>query len=268
MNTDLEIKEVIPDPDRMDIGKELHENLPDISTGSLILQIAPVKSGKSTIITNLLLGENFYKDCFDQVHIISNTIMNDNTSRFLKESFPGTCYGEYSDSIIQSIINQQLSYKRKKDRPVIAIILDDFVGIPRNSLVYKLASRYRHYGIGMLMFSSQVFKEVHPLVRTNMTAAILGRNSNHNEMTKITEELGSSFGSDKNFKAICKHVWKEPYKFLHIDYTENPPHAYNGFTHKIWDGVRPLEKMRGVVPFDSESDTEDEKVEEEDKEEL
>ena len=31
-------------------------------------------------------------------------------------------------------------------------------------LVYKLASRYRHYSIALLMFSSQVFKEIHPLV--------------------------------------------------------------------------------------------------------
>ena len=255
-NNDLTIKEVIPDPDRMDIGKELHENLPDISTGALGLMIAPVKSGKSTIITNLLLNHNFYRDCFDQVYIISNTIMNDNTSRFLKESFPGTVYGSYSDKLVQSIIDQQLSFKNKKDRPIIAIILDDFVGISRNSLIYKLASRYRHYGIALLLFSSQVFKEVHPLVRTNMTFSVIGKNSNAREMSKITEELGSSFGSDENFKRICKHVWKEPYAFVHIDHTENPPHAYSCFTRKIWDGKRPLEKMKGVVAA-SDSDTED-----------
>ena len=81
-NANLTILEVQPDPDRMDIGKELHPNLPDISSGALGLMVAPVKSGKSTIITNLLLNENFYKNCFDQVHIISNTIMNDNTSGF------------------------------------------------------------------------------------------------------------------------------------------------------------------------------------------
>jgi hypothetical protein len=258
-NGDLSIKEVIPDPDRMDIGKEIHPNLPDISTGALGLMVAPVKSGKSTIITNLLLNHNFYRDCFDQVHIISNTIMNDNTSRFLKESFPGTVYGSYSDRIIQAIIDQQLSYKNKKDRPIIAIILDDFVGIPRNSLVYKLASRYRHYGIALLLFSSQVFKEVHPLVRTNMTFSILGKNSNAREMLKITEELGNSFGGDNNFKRICKHVWKTPFAFVHIDHTENPPTAYQSFERMVWDGRKPLEPMKGVQPTsDSDDDLEDE----------
>ena len=261
-NGDLSIKEVVPDPDRMDIGRVLHPNLPDISTGALGLMVAPVKSGKSTIITNLLLNHNFYRDCFDQVHIISNTIQNDNTSRFLKESFPGTVYGEYSDRIIQAIIDQQLSYKNKKDRPIIALILDDFVGIPRGSLVYKLASRYRHYGIALLMFSSQVFKEVHPLVRSNMTFSILGKNSNAREMAKITEELGNSFGSDENFKRLCKHIWKEPYAFVHIDHTQNPVHAYSSFMRKVWDGKKPLEKMKGVVA-QSDSDTEEDDVDEE-----
>jgi hypothetical protein len=185
--------------------------------------------------------------------------MNDNTSRFLKESFPGTVYGSYSDRTIQAIIDQQLSYKNKKDRPIIAIILDDFVGIPRNSLVYKLASRYRHYGIALLLFSSQVFKEVHPLVRSNMTFSILGKNSNAREMNKITEELGNSFGGDNNFKRICKHVWKTPYAFLHIDHTENPPTAYQSFERMVWDGRKPLEPMKGVqATSDSDDDLEDE----------
>jgi hypothetical protein len=257
-NANLTILEVQPDPDRMDIGKELHPNLPDISSGALGLMVAPVKSGKSTIITNLLLNENFYKDCFDQVYIISNTIMNDNTSRFLKDAFPGTIFGEYSDNLIQSIIDQQLSYKNKKERPIIALILDDFIGISDRSLVYKLASRYRHYGIGLLLFSSQVFKGVPPIVRTNMTFAILGKNSNAREMSKITEELGNSFGSDKNFKYLCKHVWKTPYAFAMIDFTQNPPHMYHSFDRLIWDGTKPLEKMRNVQPTSDAEDSEDE----------
>ena len=262
-NNNLDILEVIPDPDRMKmaIDKELHPHLPDISTGALGLMVAPVKSGKSTIITNLLANEAFYKDCFDQVHIFSNTIMNDNTSRFLKELFPGTIHGEYSDKALRSIIAQQESFTDKKDRPFIAVILDDFVGIPRSSFVYQLASRYRHYGIGLLLFSSQVFKEVHPLVRTNMTFSVLGKNSNRREKEKICEELGNSFGTDdKNFHKLCKHVWKEPYHFVYIDYTENPPDMYNCFTEKIWEGGKLLKPIKGVVNLESDSDVDEENV--------
>ena len=255
-NFDLTIREIQPDPDRMDIGRPIHENLPDVATGALGLMVAPVKSGKSTIITNLLLNENFYKDIFDQVYIISNTIQNDNTSRFLKQAFPGTIYSEYSDKLIQSIIDQQLSFKDKKQRPIIALILDDFIGISDRSLVYKLASRYRHYGIGLLLFSSQVFKGVPPIVRTNLTFAILGKNSNAREMNKITEELGSAFGGDKNFKYLCKHVWRTPYAFVYINYTENPPTMYDRFNEMVWDGKRPLVKMRNVQAV-SDAESED-----------
>ena len=55
---------------------------------ALVLMCSPVKTGKSTIISKLLLNESFFgPEYFDDVHIISNTINNDVTSRFLKERF-------------------------------------------------------------------------------------------------------------------------------------------------------------------------------------
>ena len=130
LSNELDILPVVEDPDKMQmaINKELHENLPDIESGSLGLIIAPVKAGKSTIITNLLLNSNFYRDCFDAVHIFSNTIMNDNTSRFLKEQYPDTIHGEYSDATLNKILQYQESFTNKADRPFICIIIDDFLG--------------------------------------------------------------------------------------------------------------------------------------------
>ena len=259
MNDNLTILEVTPDPDRMKmaIDKDLHPHLPDISTGQLGVLVAPVRTGKSTIITNLLANEAFYKDCFDQVHIFSNTIMNDSTSRFLKELFPGTIHGEYSDAAVKRIVASQESFKDKSERPFIAIILDDFIGISRNSYIYKLSTRYRHAGIGLLLFSSQGFKEMHPLVRTNMTFALLGKNSNRNEREKISQELGNSFGTDDNFHRLCKHIWRTPYHFAYIDYTTNPPDMFDTFSTKIWENGRPLIKMKGVVPMESDSEDDD-----------
>ena len=50
--------------------------------------ISPVKTGKSTIVSNLLLSDLCYgQDFFDDVQIISNTIKNDVTSRFLNKAF-------------------------------------------------------------------------------------------------------------------------------------------------------------------------------------
>ena len=85
------------------------------------------------------------------------------------------------------------------------------------------------------------------------------KNNNAREMGKILEELGSSFGSDNNFKYLCKHVWRTPYAFAHINYAENPPHMYHCFDRLIWDGTKPLEKMRRVqATSDAEDSSEDE----------
>ena len=66
--------------------KPLHPHLPQPCAN--VLHISPVKTGKSTIISNLLLSPEFYgQDYFDRVKIMSNTINSDDTSRFLKELY-------------------------------------------------------------------------------------------------------------------------------------------------------------------------------------
>ena len=81
-------------PPEKEKKKYVHPNLPQ--PPSLLLMCSPVKTGKSTIISNLFLNENFYgQDHFDQTIVISPTIHNDKTSRFLAKC--ADCYDEYSD---------------------------------------------------------------------------------------------------------------------------------------------------------------------------
>ena len=110
--------------------KPLHEYLPE--PPALVMMISPVKTGKSTIISNLLLNDNFYgPEYFDSVHIVSNTINNDLTSRFLAERFD--VEDNYNDELIHNLVKKQESYA-KKDQPEIALILDDVLGsIKKNS---------------------------------------------------------------------------------------------------------------------------------------
>jgi len=109
-------------------AKPHHPFLPKVGVGvpgggSLLLMLSPVKTGKSTIISNLLLNESCYGQLFfDDVQIMSNTIANDVTSRFLNKAF--NCHDHYDDKIIDGIINRQKSFD-KVDQPEIALILDD-----------------------------------------------------------------------------------------------------------------------------------------------
>ena len=194
----------VKDPPKEKI-KPLHPNLPE--PPALLLMISPIRTGKSTIISNLLLNSNFYgQDYFDDTIVISPTIYNDKTSRFLKKSC--SCYDEYSDELLDEILSEQKSYDDLSLRPEIALILDDVIGIFKGSngrepKINSLASRFRHYGIRLLLMSSQNYRKVSPVIRSNATHMIIGSPfPNNRELGKIAEEMGDQFGGADNFLKI------------------------------------------------------------------
>lgn len=236
MNTfDLSILPVKPSGTEHKLKREIHPNLPDIATGQLGVLISPVKTGKSTIISNLILNKNFFADVFDIVYIISNTINNDQTSRFLKKQFPETIWDQYDDNIIENIIAYQNSFPKER-QPFICIILDDFLGIKSKSKIYHLATRFRHYNIGLLLFASQLFRGLPSVIRQNATFAIIGGpNPNNKEVLKIAEEFGARYGGDENFLKIYKQATKKRYDFLYLDLQSNPAKAFKTFKELIYE---------------------------------
>jgi hypothetical protein len=229
--------QILPVNDRDDLPPEkpLHPHLPQ--PPCLMLLCSPIRTGKSTIISNLYLNDNFYgQDYFDSVHILSPTIHNDDTSRFLLKAFD--CYDGYSDQVIQDIIDHQKNYKEKKLMPPISICLDDCLGtIRREAKVNHLASRFRHYNIKLLMISSQKFRHVSPVIRTNATAVIVGSPfPNHQELDKVFEEYGDSYGGPDNLKKIYKLCCPERYNFMYLNLSENPPLAYRNFETLVAKG--------------------------------
>ncbi len=218
--------------------KPLHPNLPQ--PPALLLMISPIRTGKSTIISNLLLNSHFYgQDYFDEVMCISPTIYNDKTSRFLKKAFD--CYDGYNDQIITDLINKQEAYADNdnlEERPEVAVILDDILGtIRREANVNHLASRFRHYGIRLLLMSSQNYRSVSPVIRSNATNMIIGSPfPNTKELGKIAEEIGDQFGGADNFLKIYYLATPEKYDFLYLDLQANPPLAYHNFEKVIAHG--------------------------------
>lgn len=253
---------VIPvkDPEfQNDKHDDLHPYLPQISGyggGALVLLLSPVKTGKSTIINNLLLNKDFYdaQERFDGTYIISNTIANDITSRFLKRAFE--THDHYSDTIIDGIVERQKSYP-KEEQPEIALILDDCLGsIKREARVNHLASRYRHYNIKLLIMSSQKFTgSVSPVVRANATNVIIGSPfPNMKELSRICEEYGDMFGSPDKMLALYKAGTPERYDFIHLDLQSNPPKMYKNFDTLIAEGERNL------IPINKKFSTKEENI--------
>jgi hypothetical protein len=236
----------VQDPPKEKI-KPLHPNLPQ--PPALLLMISPIRTGKSTIISNLLLNSHFYgQDYFDEVMCISPTIYNDKTSRFLKKAFD--CYDGYDDKIIIDLIKKQEGFADNMDeRPEIAVILDDILGtIRREANVNHLASRFRHYGIKLLLMSSQNYRSVSPVIRSNATNMIIGSPfPNTKELGKIAEEMGDQFGGYDNFLKIYYTATPEKYDFLYLDLQSNPPLAYHNFEKVIAQGGQHREIDAGDV---------------------
>jgi len=109
MDYDSEALKILPvqDPPN-EKTKPLNPILPQ--PPSLLLMISPIRTGKSTLISNLLLNSNFFgQDFFDEVFCISPTIYNDKTSRFLRKAF--SCHDAYSDELVQGIIQGQEAFE-------------------------------------------------------------------------------------------------------------------------------------------------------------
>ena len=251
---------VIDPPPRKSKMAPPHPHLPNIEGhggGSLLLLISPVRTGKSTLISNLLLREDFYdaQERFDQVNIISNTIANDVTSRFLRTAFEGNTHDFYDDSIINGIVESQKKYD-KEDQPEIAIVLDDCLGsIKQNSMINHLASRYRHFNIKLLVISSQKFTgAVSPIIRANATDIIVGSPfPNQKELERIAEEYGDLFGGSKNWLKLYKRCTPNKYDFCYMDCQENPPIMYSNFEKVVARGIT----EEGVTADTSESEEEE-----------
>jgi hypothetical protein len=229
-------------PVRPPEGKKIikhHPNLPDINTGACVLDIASPKQGKTTRICNLIQNPAHFKGCFDAVYIFSSTMTNgDETARFLCDEFKETIYSEYSEPVLQQILDFQYSIPKDR-RPNIAIIFDDFISFPninQNSLLFRLSSNYRHAGIKLLYYSSQRFKAVPSLVRQCINYAIISQNSNAKEVTKMAEELGPRYGNEQKFRELLqKATGKIPYSFLYLKLYDQPATAWRNFTEKIFE---------------------------------
>jgi len=242
----------VKDPEEQYLNKNgmppVHPHLPNIDGfggGACLLLVSPVKTGKSTLISNLLLNSDFYdaQERFDSTHIISNTIANDVTSRFLKDAFD--TYDQYNDNIIDGIVERQKSFS-KEEQPEISVIIDDCLGsIKREGRINHLASRFRHFNIKLLVISSQNFRAVSPIIRQNATNVIVGSPfPNRKELLKVAEEYGDLFGGPEKWMALYRKATPERYNFIHMDLQENPPKMYKNFDELIATGDSAMENKK------------------------
>ena len=227
-------------------AKYHHPHLMDVGVGvkgegECLLMISPRQTGKSTIISNLFLNDNMYgQDFFNDVIVISPTINLDRSSRFMKQRFQ--TYDQYSPDIIDNLLAKQMSYE-EDERPEIAVVLDDMVGI-MDKTIANLVTRSRHYNIKLLIISVQKFRgAVDPIIRANATSVIVGSPfPNQRELNAISEEYGDVFNGPKNWMKLYKRATPKRYDFAFMKMS-NPPVMYKNFEKVIGVGGEQSEEM-------------------------
>tara|TARA_R110000824_G_scaffold11952_3_gene52586 strand:+ start:1036 stop:1776 length:741 start_codon:yes stop_codon:yes gene_type:complete len=235
---DLTVLPIKPPKKRNTLKRPVDERLPDIDAGAMVLLVACIKSGKSTLISNLLLSPHFYKESFDNVYIISPSIHNDVTSRHLLHEFENTVFERYDDSIIKNIIKYQSTFTPEK-RPRFALICDDIMGeIGKNDAINNFATRFRHFGCKLLLFSVQAFKGLPPVIRANCTDAFIGcPMPNLGELDKIADEYSALYEGKENFLRLYHEACNERYKFMYLRLHHRPTECWRSFDERIYVGT-------------------------------
>jgi hypothetical protein len=247
---DLEKLKIVPIQEEEDEGKvkrPIHPNLPNIYKGQLICIVAPIRSGKSVTWNNLLLNDSFYNDLFpnDAVHIVSNTISSDSTSRFAYQKFKNNCHEIYSDKIIRDLIKRQKAkIENKEDDTSFALILDDLLGqFPKNGRkgmeAINFATRFRHYvkkpDPCLVLYSTQRYFDLNPVVRNNCTSMLISGNiKSQKELEQISHDFADTFGGIDKFNEMLSEVRKEPFNWLYLRLDKNPPQAFKNFQQQLF----------------------------------
>ena len=175
-----------------------------------------VRTGKSTILVNLLYNKEFYYGLFDKIIFISPTVMNDLTLKHLREDDEVIKINDNLDDLdgILKVIVEEKEKNEETRKEFYLIILDDCLGLIKpKSYVSYLCSRYRHYKIS-LIFTSQNFRSINNIIRTNATFYLLFKTANNKTYTKYVEEFGNIF---ENFEEMYKKATTEPYNFLFLN---------------------------------------------------
>lgn len=179
--------------------------------------VAPPRSGKSTMIVNMIRNRKFqYR--WGLVCIISPTASFDQTYATLADREGTVIYNDPSlmDELLDSFCKAQEANGFEND---MLVVVDDCVGHMGKSLE-QLASRYRHYKISLIV-ASQQFRMIPPTVRTCAGYWALYKTWNAKEVDKMVEEFSGQFPS---FQAVYERATARKYDFLYLDILDSRMH--------------------------------------------
>ena len=180
----------------------------------LMVIVGPCRSGKGVYLMNLLLNKNLgYREHFDNIIYISPTLPSDKTGKILYKDDDITKITdnlEHLNDILRVIVDDQ-----KESEESLLVVIDDCLGLlgSNNSYFSTLCSKYRHYNMSLIV-TTQNFRSVPLICRSNASAYVLFKSHNKKEIEKLEEELGGQYD---RFLDLYNKGTDEKYSFLYLD---------------------------------------------------
>lgn len=212
---------------------DLHEHLLEPPFNGIL--VAPTCCGKSSVVLNLLMNDNFYKKSFEKIYYFSPSVMIDKTLKAIAhdDDIVKICEDEdldKADDLLKLIVQGQKELKEKgQDMPQILIVYDDMLQyLKTSSFIGSLYTKSRHFGISVLI-TSQNYKSIPLKARNNSQMVLVFKLYNESEIDKIEDEIGCNF---PNWLDNYKVATKDRYNFLYCDLRGMK--LYHNFTDLLW----------------------------------
>lgn len=190
--------------------------------------IAPKGSGKSTLISNMLLDPNIFRNKYSKVFIYSPTFMGDPV--YTEVDIPEEqIFSTIEDKDLQYMIDMKMSEEYMDDN--FLIVFDDIISdkhIKSSSILKQLLLNSRHHGnyneqtgeqAGFtIIYTTQHMKSIPAYARQNMSYVICFKTNNHESIKLLYQEYYASLSYDK-FLKIYNYCTSEKYNFIMTDGT-------------------------------------------------
>tara|TARA_R110002072_G_scaffold248381_1_gene407403 strand:- start:35 stop:760 length:726 start_codon:yes stop_codon:yes gene_type:complete len=193
-------------------------------------------SGKTNLILNLLLRNEFYRDKYDgeNIFIITNNKLDNKLKILRKEKdIPDENVMPFDEDDLEDLYDQleeefidDVADKKKPSNKL--IIFDDvaYSGGLKNKtagVISKIVMNGRHANISSI-FTTQKFSLVQTGVRSNVTGAILF-NTSQKELELMSDDY-NYLENKKEFIKIFRKTTEKKNSFMVVNFTNDKPDMY------------------------------------------
>lgn len=188
------------------------------------------RSGKSSLLTSLLLSKECYKRAFHHVLICipmhSYTSMSEKDNPFLDLPHDQV-YHEFDLDTLTEILHRVNAYAEQGEDTL--LIIDDFAAELKNNkllrLLNKAVNNRRHERLSIWM-SVQTYRSIPLSNRKTINILVLFKPNNRAETKSVWEELTTI--SREQFDELCRYVYDKPHEYMVIDRDDDT--YYRGFS--------------------------------------